>query len=94
MFYIYIPIGTIYIKHVCDILKKPSSYPFVIFSFFCLPDSVFRFPGAAKVCGPLHAVDIRLPDSGPSAQTSRSRGALQVRVRRPPGLAEHRIAGQ
>lgn len=63
-------------------------------SEFCLWCSVFRFPGTAKVRGPLHTDGVRLPDAGPCAQAGRPRGPFPVRVRRPAGLAEHRVAGE
>lgn len=69
-----------------------SRLVFIDFAY-CLC-SVFRFRGTAKVRGPLHADGVRLPDAGPRAQAGRPRGPVQVRVRRPAGLAEHRGAGQ
>lgn len=63
-------------------------------SEFCPWCSVFRLPGTAKVRGPLYTDGVRLPDAGPCAQAGRPRGPVPVCVRRPAGLAEHRVAGE
>lgn len=56
--------------------------------------SVLRLPRIAKIRRPFHSDGVRLPDPRPRAQAGRSRGAVQVRVRRPAGLAERRVAGE
>lgn len=56
--------------------------------------SVFRFPRTAKVRRPLHSDDVRFPHTGPRAQAGRPRVPVQVRVRRPSGVAKHRIASE
>lgn len=56
--------------------------------------SVLWLPGTAEVRGPLHADGVRLPDAGSCAQAGRPRGPVPVCIRRPAGLAEHRVAGE
>lgn len=69
---------------------------FLILLFFFRPfhPSVLWLPGITKIRGPFHVDGVRLSHPRPRAQAGRSRGAVQVRVRRPVGLAKRRVAGE